>query len=53
MIKSRRMRWEGHVTCLGEMRNVYIVQPGNLKGIDLFVHVGVDRRIILSWTLKM
>jgi hypothetical protein len=23
MIKSRRMRWEGHVACMGEMRNAY------------------------------
>jgi hypothetical protein len=23
MIKSRRMRWMGHVACIGEMRNVY------------------------------
>jgi hypothetical protein len=22
-IKSRRMGWAGHVTCLGEMRNAY------------------------------
>jgi hypothetical protein len=23
MIKSRRMRWTGHVACMGEKRNVY------------------------------
>jgi hypothetical protein len=24
-IKSRRIRWMGHVTCVGDMRNVYII----------------------------
>jgi hypothetical protein len=23
VIKSRRMRWAGHVECMGEMRNAY------------------------------
>jgi hypothetical protein len=23
VIKSRRMRWAGHVACMGEMRKVY------------------------------
>jgi len=27
VIKSRRMRWKGHVACMGELRNVY-----NLSG---------------------
>jgi hypothetical protein len=25
MIKSRRMRWLGHVACMGEVRNAYKV----------------------------
>jgi hypothetical protein len=25
VIKSRKMRWVGHVTCMGEMRNAYII----------------------------
>jgi hypothetical protein len=25
VIKSRRMRWSGHITCMGEMRNEYII----------------------------
>jgi hypothetical protein len=28
MIKSRRMRWVGHVACLGEKRNVYRILMG-------------------------
>jgi hypothetical protein len=29
VIKSRRMRWEGHVACVGERRGVYRVLVGN------------------------
>jgi len=28
VIKSRRMRWEGHVACMGEGRGVYRVFGG-------------------------
>jgi hypothetical protein len=31
-IKSRRMRWAGHVARMGEGRNVYSVLMGKLKG---------------------
>jgi hypothetical protein len=31
-IKSRRMRWAGHVTRMGEGRNVYRVLVGNPEG---------------------
>jgi hypothetical protein len=31
-IKSRRMRWAGHVARMGEGRNVYKVLVGNPKG---------------------
>jgi hypothetical protein len=31
-IKSRRMRWVGHVSCMGERRNVYRVLVGKHKG---------------------
>jgi hypothetical protein len=31
-IKSRKMRWVGHVTCLGEERKVYRVLVGDPKG---------------------
>jgi hypothetical protein len=31
-IKSRRMRWVGHVTCMGEGRNVYRVLVGKPEG---------------------
>jgi hypothetical protein len=32
VIKSRRMRWAGHVTLMGEGRCVYRVLVGRLKG---------------------
>jgi hypothetical protein len=32
VIKSKRKRWEGHVTRMGEMRNVYKILDGNSKG---------------------
>jgi hypothetical protein len=31
-IKSRRMRWEGHVPRMGEERNVYRVLMGKPEG---------------------
>ena len=32
MIKSRRMRWAGHVACMGEVRGVYRVLVGKPEG---------------------
>jgi len=32
VIKSRRMRWAGHVACMGESRGVYRVLVGKLEG---------------------
>jgi hypothetical protein len=32
IIKSRRMRWEGHVARMGEKRNVYRLLVGNPGG---------------------
>jgi hypothetical protein len=29
MIKSRRIRWVGHVTFMGEMKNAYKISVGN------------------------
>jgi hypothetical protein len=34
VIKSRRMRWTGHVTRVGERRHAYRVLVGNLKKYD-------------------
>jgi hypothetical protein len=32
VIKSRRMRWVGHVACMGEGRGIYSVLVGRPKG---------------------
>jgi hypothetical protein len=32
MIKSRRMRWAGHVAQLGEKKNAYMILMGNSEG---------------------
>jgi hypothetical protein len=32
MIKSRRMRWAGHVAQMGEMRNAYRILMGKPEG---------------------
>jgi hypothetical protein len=50
-IKSRRMRWAGHVACMGEGRNVYRVLVGKPKEKDHFKDQGVDGRMGSKWTL--
>jgi hypothetical protein len=32
VIKSRRLRWVGHVACMAEMRNTYIILVGKPAG---------------------
>jgi hypothetical protein len=32
MIKPRRMRWAGHVACMGEKRNAYRILVGKPEG---------------------
>jgi len=36
MIKSRRMRWAGHVVCMGERRGIYRVLEGKPEGMTPF-----------------
>jgi len=35
MIKSRRMRWAGHVAHMGRMRNAYHILVGKPEGLKL------------------
>jgi len=35
VIKSRRMRWAGHVACMGEDRGVYRVLVGETGGKEI------------------
>ena len=49
VIKSRRMRWAGHVAHMGEGREVYRVLVGKPEGRDHWGGLGVDGWIILGW----
>jgi hypothetical protein len=51
VIKSREMRWAGHVTRMGEGRGVYRVWVGRPEGRSHWEDQGIDGRITLSWTL--
>jgi hypothetical protein len=33
VVKSRRLRWAGHVACIGEVRGVHRVLVGKLEGM--------------------
>jgi hypothetical protein len=50
-MKSRRMRWSGHVAHMGEGRNVYRVLVGKPKGKKHLKDQGVDGRMVSKWTL--
>jgi hypothetical protein len=50
-IKSRRMRWVGHVARMGEGRNVYRVWVGKPKRKDHLKDQGIDGRMGSKWTL--
>jgi hypothetical protein len=52
VIKSRRMRWVGHVACVGKGRGVYGVWRGNLRERDHWGDPGVGGRIILRWIFR-
>ena len=53
IIKARRMRWVGHVECMGDRRDAYMVLVGeNLRERDHLETPGVDGRIILKWMFK-
>jgi hypothetical protein len=44
-MKSRRMRWAGHVACMGEGRNLYRVLLGNSREIGNLKYQGLDGRM--------
>jgi hypothetical protein len=50
MIKSRRMRWEGHVASMGRRESHTKLLLERLNGRDHSEHTGVDGRI-LNWIL--
>jgi len=49
VIKSRRMRWAGHVARMGEERGVYRVFLGKPEGKRALGDLDVDGWILLGW----
>ena len=49
VIKSRRIRWAGHVARMGEERGCIGSRWGNRRERDHWGDVGVDGWIILGW----
>ena len=52
MVKSRRMRWAGHVARMGEDRGVHTVFVGSLRERAHWGDQDVDGRIILRWIFR-
>jgi hypothetical protein len=50
-VKSRRMRWVGHVARMGEERNVYKVLVGKPKGKNHLEDQGVGGKMGSEWIL--
>jgi hypothetical protein len=53
VMKSRKMRWAGHVARMGEGRGVYRVLVENLKERDYWGDPDLDGRTILRWIFRM
>jgi hypothetical protein len=51
VIKSRGMRWMGHVTHMGVMRNAYKILVGKPEGKRHSEDLGIDGKIVLEWIL--
>jgi hypothetical protein len=51
VIKSRRMRWAGHVACMGRGEVFTAFWLGGPKARDHWEDLGVGGRITLRWTL--
>jgi hypothetical protein len=52
VVKSRRMRWAGHVARMGEDRVVHRVLVGSLRERAHWRDQDVDGRIILRWIFR-
>jgi hypothetical protein len=52
VIRSIRMKWAGHVACVGERRGAFRVLVGNLRKRIHLEDLGIDGKIIIKWILK-
>ena len=52
VIKSGRMRWAGHVSCMGRAEVHVGFFGGNLRERDHLEDRGIDGRVILKWFFK-
>jgi hypothetical protein len=52
VVKSRRMRWAGHIDRMGTMINAYKSLVGKLEGKRPFGRARRRWRIILEWILR-
>jgi hypothetical protein len=52
MIKSRRMRWVGHVVRMGEKLNAYTILVGKPEGKRPLGRLRKNLWIILKWILE-
>jgi hypothetical protein len=52
VIKSRRIRWDGHLARMGERGGVYRVLLETPRERDHLGDTGVDRRVILRWIFR-
>ena len=52
LIKTRRMRWAGHVARKGDRRVAYRVWWGDPRERDHLKNVGLNGRTILKWIFK-
>ena len=52
VIKSRRLRWAGHVARMVECRSAFKILTGKRTGKRPLGRPRVDGRTILEWTLK-
>ena len=51
-IKSRRLRWTGHVARMKEGRNAIKILTGKPTGNIYLGRPGIDERTIIEWILK-
>jgi hypothetical protein len=52
VIKSRRMRWAGHIACMCEVKCLIGFWCLNRKGGDDMENLGVDGTIMLRWIFR-